>query len=125
MNKIKFVTASLALALVATVLVSAPRAHAESPNILVGENLTIGSTGRGVVALQGLMTELGYLNVPAGVPFGYYGSLTKNAVSKYQASQYVTPTVGYYGPLTKVAMFTDFSNHGWVHLLGWDNPVNN
>lgn len=101
-------------------LVSVSQAQAnEYPNILSGQNMTIGSTGQGVVVLQGLMSELGYLNVPSGIPFGYYGSLTKDAVTRYQSSRNVSPSVGYYGPVTKNAMYNDFSGHGWLSMLGW------
>lgn len=101
-------------------LISVPQAKAsEYPNILVNRDLTLGSTGQDVVVLQGLMSELGYLNVPSGIPFGYYGSLTKNAVARYQDSINVQPAVGYYGPVTKIAMHGDFSRHGWLTLLGW------
>ena len=102
-----------------TMLVSAPQAKAEYPNILAGQNMTMGSTGQDVVVLQGLMSELGYLSVPRGVPFGYYGSLTRDAVARYQSSTNVSPAVGYYGPLTKVSMYNDFSNRGWLKLLQW------
>jgi len=115
-----FAGAGLATAFALALLVSAPQAKAnEFPNILAGQNMTVGSTGQDVVVLQGLLSELGYLNVPSGIPFGYYGSLTRNAVAKYQSSINVSPAVGYYGPITKVAMYSDFSNHGWLKLLGW------
>lgn len=110
----------LAVAFALAILVSAPQAKAsESPNILVNQDMTLGSTGQGVVVLQGLMSELGYLDVPAGIPFGYYGSLTKNAVARYQASISVSPAIGYFGPVTKTAMHSDFSGHGWLSVLGW------
>ncbi|MFA6295011.1 MAG: peptidoglycan-binding domain-containing protein [Candidatus Paceibacterota bacterium] len=112
-------TMGLTLVIAMAILVAAPQARAESPNILVGQDLTIGSTNQNVVVLQGLLSELGYLNVPFGIPFGYYGSLTKNAVARYQASMGVVPAVGYYGPLTKIAMHSDFSSHGWLPVLGW------
>lgn len=111
--------------IVLTLLLSANKAHAEYPNILVGQDLSTGSTGQGVVVLQGLMTELGYLNVPAGIPFGYYGSMTRDAVVRYQSSQSVSPNSGMFGGLTKVAMYNNFSSRGWVKVLGWDNSVNN
>ena len=101
-------------------LVSVPQAKAaEFPDILANQNMTVGPTGQGVVVLQGLMTELGYLNVPSGIPFGYFGSLTKAAVAKYQASNNVYPAIGFFGPVTKLAMYDDFSNHGWLSMLGW------
>lgn len=111
---------SVVLALAVVMLVAAPQAKAaEYPNILVDSSLTVGSTGQGVVVLQGLLSEMGYLNVPTNIPFGYYGSMTKNAVARYQASLNVYPPVGYFGPITKVAMHSDFASHGWLKLLGW------
>ncbi|MBP6858408.1 MAG: peptidoglycan-binding protein [Candidatus Pacebacteria bacterium] len=92
----------------------------EYPNIIVDQNMMIGSTGQGVVVLQGLLSEMGYLNIPAGISFGYYGSLTKSAVASYQAKLNVMPAAGYYGPLTKVAMHSDFVSHNWLTLLGWN-----
>jgi hypothetical protein len=109
----------LMMAFAMAMLISIPQAHAEYPNILSGQNLTTGSTGQEVVVLQGLMSELGFLNVPSGIPFGYYGSLTKDAVARYQSSTSVSPAVGYYGPVTKLSMYNDFSRHGWLPLLGW------
>lgn len=111
--------ASLITVFAVTMLVSIPQARAEYPNIIVGPDLTVGSTGQSVVVLQGLMTELGYLNVPSGIPFGYYGSMTRAAVARYQASTNVSPAVGYYGPITKVAMHQNFMGHNWLPLLGW------
>lgn len=92
---------------------------AVSPNILIGQDMTVGSTGQGVAVLQSLLSELGYLSVPAGVPFGYFGSLTQNAVARYQAAMNVSPAAGYFGPITKASMRSDFSSHGWLRLLGW------
>jgi peptidoglycan hydrolase-like protein with peptidoglycan-binding domain len=106
-------------ALVFGIFFSVSQAHADTQNITVSPNMTIGSTGANVVTLQALMSELGYLNVPMGIPFGYYGTMTKNAVAAYQANLNVSPAVGYYGPVTKIALFTDFNSHGWTHLLGW------
>ncbi|MEN9647648.1 MAG: putative peptidoglycan binding domain [Candidatus Parcubacteria bacterium] len=110
MKKITFIFA---------LLLSAPLAYAESPNILVGQDMTIGSSNQGVVVLQGLLSETGYLQIPMGVPMGYYGGITKNALSRYQAAQGVTPSVGYFGPVTKTAMHEDLRSHNWLGLLGW------
>jgi peptidoglycan hydrolase-like protein with peptidoglycan-binding domain len=118
MNKIISVT-GVALALAFTVLVLAPKAHAAEYNILANQDMAVGTTGQGVVVLQGLLSEFGYLNVPSGVPFGYYGSLTQSALARYQASLNVTPADGYFGPVTKNAMHTDFAPRGWLNLLNW------
>jgi hypothetical protein len=120
LSSIVFIGTGFAMVLAFTMIVSVPQVKAaEYPNILVGNNMTVGSTGQDVVVLQGLMSEMGYLNVPTGIAFGYYGSLTKDAVARYQTSNYVTPAVGYFGPVTKISMQNDFSNHGWLPLLGW------
>lgn len=49
--------------------------------------LTVGSTGEDVINLQCKLQILGYLVMPEGVEYGYYGSLTKDAVTLYQQSQ--------------------------------------
>jgi peptidoglycan hydrolase-like protein with peptidoglycan-binding domain len=114
------VGASLVAVFAFAVLVSAPQAHAAVyPNILADQDLTTGSSGQGVVVLQGLLSEFGYLTIPNNVSFGYYGSLTKDAVARYQASLNVTPAVGYYGSVTKQAMRSDFAPRGWLGALGW------
>ena len=109
----------LALGIIMVMVVAIPQAKAESPNILVGSDLTVGATGQGVVVLQGLLSEMGYLTVPAGISLGYYGALTKSAVARYQTSLQVSPPAGYFGPVTKVAVHQDFAPRGWLTLLGW------
>ncbi len=85
-------------------------------NILQGRDLHVGLSGSDVAFLQGLLTELGYLNVPAGIPLGYFGGLTRAAVATYQASLDV-PNTGYFGPLTKQAMTAQFATKNWLKLL--------
>jgi len=110
----------IGLAVIAMAMtLSATLAHAESPNILVGSDLTVGSSGQDVVVLQGLLSELGYLSIPAGISQGYYGALTQSALGRYQASLNVSPSAGYFGPVTKVAMHQAFAPRGWLSLLGW------
>ncbi|MFA7252510.1 MAG: peptidoglycan-binding domain-containing protein [Candidatus Paceibacterota bacterium] len=110
---------SLSLAVVMAMLVSVPQASAYTTNITVGTDMTIGSTGANVVALQGLLSELGHLDIPINVPHGYFGAMTQDAVARYQMSQSVTPTAGYFGPVSKVAMHNHFAAHNWLTLLGW------
>jgi peptidoglycan hydrolase-like protein with peptidoglycan-binding domain len=113
------ISGGLMLTLALAMLISVPRADAYTVNITAGQDLTIGSTGQNVVVLQGLMSELGYLNIPMGIAHGYYGSMTQAAVASYQAAHSVTPTAGYFGSLTKTAMHQEFAQHGWLSLLGW------
>jgi peptidoglycan hydrolase-like protein with peptidoglycan-binding domain len=119
-NKTNFlISTGLMLSLALAFLVSVPSADAYVQNITVAGDMTVGSTGTNVAVLQSLMSELGYLSVPIGVPFGYFGSLTQSAVARYQAAQGVSPTAGYFGPITKVSMHNQFAAHNWLVLLGW------
>ncbi|HTK33092.1 MAG TPA: peptidoglycan-binding domain-containing protein [Candidatus Paceibacterota bacterium] len=91
-------------------------AFASAISTLTGRDLTVGSRGDDVADLQGLLGEQGYLVMPVGVPFGYFGPLTKAALSSYQASIGVMPT-GYYGPITRMKMAQVFTTNGWMALL--------
>ncbi|MBI5134390.1 MAG: peptidoglycan-binding protein [Candidatus Taylorbacteria bacterium] len=102
----------------ALIFIAAPAAHADT-NILAGNDLTVGATGQGVVVLQGLLSEMGYLNIPSSVPMGYFGSLTKSALARYQTSESVSPAVGYFGPVTKIRMHQQFASHNWLTMMGW------
>ncbi len=64
-------------------------------------NLTVGSTGSEVVALQQVLVAGGYLTMPAGVAMGTFGPLTKAAVAAWQAANGVTPAAGYWGPISR------------------------
>jgi hypothetical protein len=85
---------SLALALTVTTVVGAS-------TVAINTNLTIGSTGESVVALQTALLSQGYLTMPAGVSMGYFGGLTKSAVAKWQAANGVSPAVGYFGSISR------------------------
>jgi len=67
-------------------------------------DLTVGSKGADVVALQNLLISKGYLTMPAGVAQGYFGALTKSAVAKWQAASGISPAVGYFGPKSRAAV---------------------
>lgn len=65
------------------------------------QNLTVGSTGSEVVALQQMLVAQGHLTMPAGVAFGNFGPLTRAAVAKWQAANGVSPAAGYWGALSR------------------------
>lgn len=67
-------------------------------------DLTIGSTGSDVVALQNLLIQKGYLTMPAGVAEGYFGSLTQSAVAQWQTAAGISPASGYFGPISRAAI---------------------
>lgn len=65
------------------------------------QDLTIGSTGSEVSALQSFLVSKGHLTMPAGVAMGYFGPLTQSALAKYQAAAGISPAAGYFGPITR------------------------
>ncbi len=63
----------------------------------ITKDLTLGAKGDSVTALQKMLEEGGYLEMPAGVDYGYFGGLTKAAVVKWQKDNDVSPAAGYFG----------------------------
>jgi len=63
-------------------------------------DLTVGSKGAAVSALQQLLIKAGDLTA-VSAPTGSFGSLTKAALAKYQAANGITPSAGYFGPKTR------------------------
>ncbi len=117
MNKISMFLGVLTLAVVGFGA-SALQANASQFPLLSGSgSLTIGSTGQSVVELQGLLSELGFLNVPIGVPYGYFGPMTQSALASYQSANGIAPSAGYFGPITRQQMATSFNSKGWLALL--------
>ncbi|HEY9481241.1 MAG TPA: peptidoglycan-binding domain-containing protein, partial [Candidatus Paceibacterota bacterium] len=71
---------------------AAKAAVSSSASVSFTRDLTIGSSGADVTALQN------FLNVTPAT--GYFGSITKAAVTAYQSAHGV-PATGYFGPLTR------------------------
>ncbi|MDQ5950574.1 MAG: Peptidoglycan-binding protein [Patescibacteria group bacterium] len=68
-------------------------------------DLTIGSTGADVTALQSWLISKGF-SIPAGAT-GYFGGQTQAAVSAYQAARGISPTAGYFGPTTRARVASE------------------
>ena len=69
-------------------------------------DLTLGSTGADVTALQQFLMSKGQ-SIPAlsaGAAYGYFGPQTQAALAAYQASVGISPPVGYFGPITRAHM---------------------
>jgi hypothetical protein len=69
-------------------------------------NLTIGSMGPDVKALQALLNSKGYIiaETGAGSPgneSAYFGVATAQALAKYQQAHNIVPASGYFGPRTR------------------------
>jgi len=95
---------AIALLMATTVLVPVSNTSAQTTtNMCAGlvRDLTLGSTGSDVAVLQTFLEQKGYLTIPFGVSKGYFGTLTRAAVSRYQVANGIYPTYGYFGPLTR------------------------
>jgi len=90
----RFAVAALTLSLL---MGTSGTAHAQS--LVFTTNLTVGSSGAEVSALQNFLISKGY-NVPAGAT-GYFGAQTQSALAGFQAAQGIVPAVGYFGPITR------------------------
>ncbi len=72
-------------------------------------DLTLGSTGADVKALQQLLNANGYSVAASGAgsvgnESTYFGNATKAALAKWQAAKGITPAVGYFGSRTRAAL---------------------
>jgi hypothetical protein len=104
----KIVSAVVALALALTIVAPvATSAQTSTSAYTFSSNLTIGSRGADVVALQTFLESKGLITMPAGVAKGYFGALTRTAVKAYQSMKGITPAAGYVGPITRAAIQAD------------------
>jgi len=79
-------------------------ASTQSSSYSFTRDLTLGSKGADVTALQQFLVSGAYLQMPAGVAYGYFGSLTQAAVVRWQGAAGVYPTAGYFGPKSRAAI---------------------
>lgn len=78
-------------------------AHAQTANRLpIINQLDVGATGNDVLRLQTLLA-MNPTIYPAGLVTGYYGPMTKTAVTQFQIGYGLDP-VGRVGPLTRAKM---------------------
>ena len=70
-----------------------------APSYNYTRNLTVGSRGADVTALQNFLIGKGFLKIASATD--YFGSLTKAALAAYQASVGISPAVGYFGSITR------------------------
>jgi hypothetical protein len=73
-------------------------------------DLTVGSKGADVSALQQMLISGGYLKISA--PTDYFGPLTKAALAAYQKAMGITPASGYFGPKTRAYVAAHASSTG-------------
>ncbi len=73
----------------------------------ITRDLTVGSSGTDVIYLQTYLETKGFLAMQAGVDKGYFGPLTKTAITAYQVSKGISPADGYVGVVTRAAIVAD------------------
>ena len=95
----RFFSVSILLSLAFALGMVATPVSAETLNT----NLTVGSRGADVAVLQQFLVSKGFLEMPAGVSYGYFGSLTRVAVVRWQRANGIVPAVGYFGPISRRA----------------------
>ncbi len=71
-------------------------------------DLTVGASGSDVTALQQYLVSRGYLVMPAGASYGYFGELTRSALARFQSANGITPAAGYFGQKTRSYIATGF-----------------
>jgi hypothetical protein len=82
------------------VVVPLPPVTPSEGGTVYARNLTVGSRGADVTALQNHLIAKGYL---ASTATGYFGGLTKSALVKLQKEMGL-PSTGYFGPMTRGAL---------------------
>lgn len=76
--------------------------------VAVARSLGSGTSGADVAALQTALEQKGFLKIPPGVAYGYFGALTRTAVAKYQVSVGL-PADGVFGLLTRAKLMPEKS----------------
>lgn len=66
----------------------------------IESDLKLGSTGEEVTLLQEVLVEEGHLVMPERADFGYFGQMTKEALSEWQALNGL-PSTGYFGSMSR------------------------
>jgi peptidoglycan hydrolase-like protein with peptidoglycan-binding domain len=97
-NTKKIIAGLLSFAMVLTLVAGVAVSTVDAQTASFSRNLTVGSRGTDVSALQSILASKGFLSV---APTGYFGSLTRAALAAYQAANGITPAAGYFGPITR------------------------
>lgn len=73
-----------------------------TPDVVPAANLTVGSRGSQVSALQQFLVAQGFID--KSLVTGYFGALTRNALARFQVANGIAPASGYFGPLTRAQL---------------------
>jgi hypothetical protein len=70
-----------------------------TPKYNFGRDLKFGIRSGDVLELQKILIASGYLTI--NVPTNYFGTLTKNALKKWQKANGISPASGFFGPISR------------------------
>jgi hypothetical protein len=93
----------VAVVLSMTLMPLGTNAQTVSTQTAITQDMTLGSRGADVVALQLFLENRGFLVVPPGIARGYFWTLTQQAVMKFQIANGMQPT-GVVDAKTRVAI---------------------
>jgi LPXTG-site transpeptidase (sortase) family protein len=93
----KFIYAAILVAGL-SIIIPGYKADAATANAVFSRNLSLGSRGSDVVALQKMLIKKGYLKVAAT---NYFGKLTQRSLAAWQKAAGIRPASGYFGPLSR------------------------
>ncbi len=83
--------------------VSSTHPQTASSSYTFSQNLTIGSTGSDVIALQQILINNDFLT-SVSTPTGYFGNGTQTALGKFQTENGIFPASGYFGSKTRTLL---------------------
>lgn len=101
---------------------SIPSEGAAPAAVVLNRSLSVGSRGADVITLQTALEQKGFLVMPSGVAKGFFGRLTRIAVSKYQTSVGL-PSVGVFGPLTRAKLMPVVATADVLPDAGTENKI--
>jgi LPXTG-site transpeptidase (sortase) family protein len=97
-NKKTFITFAL------FICISVASGSASAAGFTFTRDLTVGSNGADVSALQQFLIDTGFLK--NGPPTNYFGPMTKTALIAWQTAVGISPAVGYFGSISKERITT-------------------
>jgi peptidoglycan hydrolase-like protein with peptidoglycan-binding domain len=88
-------------------------------------DLTVGSEGDDVAALQTFLQSEGYLGT-IGEDKGFFGILTRAALESYQTNKGIYPATGFFGPITRALVVANCdapSSNLWTSIVSQDVEI--
>lgn len=95
----KVLNRKICIAMALLICFSVTGSSANATGFTFTRDLTVGSVGADVSAVQQFLIDTGFLRI--ATPTGYFGPMTTNALGTWQALAGVYPSAGYFGPISR------------------------